>query len=242
MNSPLLITVYSSSEDMSNICVKLPFNLQFPTTECWKVALTEISFPASFVNVKDDYLVIQDERHTYRIEVPDGFYQQVRDVYRALKWLWREYRIPGRFAIPRYFSKSGRLKLTIRPFQSIILSKNLAGLLQVPTRNENVRLDNLVIESSSKLENAIENECIWISTDFVEERMIGNQAVTLLTTLTIEQNYPWGSSTHTPQFLEYLSVKPGIYTSIRINIRKEGGEEFKCLSNYVLVKLKFTRV
>jgi hypothetical protein len=233
------VIVYSSGVTRDEFSFDLPYSLNFPPSESWKVALTEMAFPALLFNLRNDFLRFQDARHTFKILIPDGFYTQTRDIIRNLRSLWREYRIPGRFSYPRF--RGGKLELIIKPYQTLTLSRNLAELLELPESVKNTNEDNISIKSSSFLNDKETNEHICVLVDFVEESMLGNVMMPVVSTLTIEKDRSWGGKTDPPVSLEYLPVKPGLYDKIKVSIKRVDGRKVKSSSNYMMLKFNFFR-
>lgn len=242
MESPTYVVLSSSSLTEGGLSITLPFDLSFPVTESWSVSLSELSLPGWLFNVKNDFLRIEDEKRVFHISLFDGYYKTVRDLFRSMKWLWREYGVPGRFSCPQYDIQTNRIKFGVPPFQKMTVSMNLARLLTIPCTTSNSGQDKIEFESSNVLTDTEETENICVLLNLVEERMLGNDELPLLTTITIEKSInPRGIANYIPCSMEYLPVKPGIYRNIIVQLKRTDGEMLKCTSKSVLLKLWFIK-
>jgi hypothetical protein len=242
MESPTFIVLSSSSLEDNCSTFDLPFKFSLPETETWNIALSEISLLGRIVNVRNDFIRIEDTKHSFNIILFDGFYKEVRDIFRTIKWLWREHRVPRRFSPPEYDLDTGMMKFTVLPYQTLTVSDNLVKLLKLSKCVRNTSSDPIVMESSKVLNNVEESENVCVLSNLVEERFLGNGMMSLLTTITIQKDNPWGINSFSPGLLEYLKVKPGVYKKICVELRKTDGEMLKYISDNILLKLKLVRI
>lgn len=227
MDDEFYVTLYTSS-DIADFSIVLHRCLNFPENEAWTVAVSEISLKTSFYNIQDDYIRIRNiKRRYYKVNIPDGIYPEFKDVKKAI--------LRGRPKFAKHFTETS---LMVRPGRSVRITKNLSNVLDLPRKIDNATEETLIF--SPEIQSMTKH--ISVLCNFVEERITGNDVLPLLSSFLLGGNYLGGTATIEPYPLEYVGVKPGVYSEFRFKLQSTDGVQMKFRDNFLLINLKFARL
>jgi len=222
------VTLYATS-DVTDFSVETNRPLNFSGSEIWNVAVMEISLSSSLYNIKDDFIKIGKKKKSSRqLDLPDGVYPKYTDLYGTIRSL--EPRIGKDFSYSR---------ITVRPNRTLQVSKNLSEVLDIPSKIENSSSEE-TLTFTPKMRPV--TKYISVLSNIVEERMLGEDMLPLLTSFAIDGNYLGGVTIIEPYPLEYVRVKPGVHKIVHFELKSADGAPVRFRDNFLLIRLKFARL
>ena len=218
-----------TTSDIADFSIQLNRFLHFSANDSWSVAVTEISLTTSLYNAQDDFIKIRNKKKRYyRVNIPDGLYPQFEHL--------RETILSARPKFKKHFTGSG---LRVRPGRSVHFSKNLSKVLELPQKINNVSPEHTLIFTPNI---QILTKYISILCNFVEDRMVGEDTLPLLTSVVLDRHSLGSATTIEPYPLEYVAVKPGVYKDLRFKLQSTDQVPMKFRDNFIMIKLKFVRL
>lgn len=236
MDSSFRVVLCSENPELFKTIFSPPLN--FPPHEIWKVSLQEISFPSCLNNFEEEEITLHSRNKVFKLFLPAGYYRDIKSLHRSIFEIWRE--LPKKhFFFPKISSDKKRIRFRLiwQRRQKIIFSPRLAWILDLPPVLTRTRFSG-----NARFESPYETKYINVFSDIVEENLVGEHLTSLITSIACRETNPGGLTSFCPPLPEYLTVKPGIHNSIRIELKRMDSKPLRFSAKHILLKFKFIRI
>ena len=221
----------------------------------WEVALAEISFPKTWVNVKPDENEIYVENNfNFRcLTIPVKRYANNFEFFHALKECFTFEKHLGVsvafnektghivFESPNgsVLYLTGKLALQIGFKSDVVLADNENINSTVMTRHSKLVITGKRITPPNPVNVNLGYDILYVYTDCIEQQLVGDVQAQLLHSIYIKNNSTHAMQTISFESPHYIPVARRNFDIIEINIRDESGEKVPSQFGRVVVKLHF---
>ncbi|KAK7476314.1 hypothetical protein BaRGS_00008841 [Batillaria attramentaria] len=231
----------------------LPETLDLGTGD-WEVGLAECQYPYNWYNLQPgdgDMVLIREEQlefsttFTYDLSLPPGRYTTTKGLVNKLNSLIAE--APSGFTGKVWFTNQSpqkKVTLSVKSDSAVGISPKLARMLGLEgqvTDEGRVIFDGLVRkEYISKhvvdLTDGLDN--LWVYSDVVAHRIVGDSKVPLLRVLPVPKNSS-DQLHHAFENIHYFPVGRRVFNAVEIDIRDTTGRPVPFERGQVIVTLHF---
>ena len=221
----------------------------------WEVAMAEISFPKTWVNVvgEENEIYVENNFHFRCLTIPEKRYANNFEFFHALKECFTLESQLG--IVVKFNEKTGHMVFESPKNSVLYLTGKLA--LQIGFKSDVVLADNENISSTviNKHSNKViygkriippnpvnvnlGYDILYIYTDCIEQQLVGDVQAQLLRSICIDNGNTNTMQTISFESPHYIPVARSNFDTIDINIRDESGKKVPFQFGRVVVKLHF---
>lgn len=221
----------------------------------WEVALVELSFPKSWLNVTEgeNEIYVENNNQIRCLNIPLKRYSNNFEFYQALKECFTK-NIPLGIHV-RYTERTGHIVFEINKDSLIYLSGKLA--LQVGFENDVVLCSAVPAQSSLLMRHRnifvqgrkisppnpvnvnFGYDILFVYTDCIEQQLVGDVQAQLLRNICINNINSNAMQTVSFEQPHYVTVSKRHFDTIKLDLRDETGKKLPFQFGRVVVKLHF---
>jgi len=219
----------------SNFTIPLPHTLFTPSSEKWKVAISQLYFPLTFYNFeREERITLTDQAGDVKVLHPnEGVYETREKICQVMSCDTLSFR-------PAMEEGGGFEFILPEDYQAINFSPRLAKLMGFP---ENLKVENgeRKFRSSWKFDPWINFRTIYIFSNVVKSRQVGMKETKLLQSIT-PRNFDFGATVSKTFFpLDLLEVEGEVHDTISIQVTDWLEQPIKFRAGSVVAKLIFEK-
>ena len=221
--------------------VKVPRLL--PNSGRWVVGLSEIQFPSTWYNVIGGFITVRwrADGTAIKFELPDGFYESITALMTVIKKIVNNAKINEKVVF-YYDEIRNRVLLKVRESNGfgIGFSANLANILGFIRTTGELYTEGIYIEKPADINDGL--TALYVYTDVVEKRLVGDSMVPLLRVVPTEPS----RTKYQHKWIQFKNIEyvPAVSTNtdtVELNIRRDDGDIIPFDFGKVVVTLHFKK-
>ena len=213
----------------------------------WRVALVQIAYPYSWLNISGDVARVQIKKGTFEkeFEMIPFYYETPVHITGYINSMLKM----NKFQSSLEMRSSGHCRITCKDHEQISFHPTLAGILGFDKTtfayNEEEEEENergsIVYNSVFKSDVRSSMFHMYIYSDIVSNTVVGDTYVPLLQTLPIRHHQRDTMIYEEFQIPHYMPLQTGSVPSITIKLCDETGNSIRFTRGHVVVKLHFKK-